>query len=394
MWINHTGFGRYFFDIVNFISYNDLMLTYLEDFIEYIGGIRDSNGKLNNFPLVTVRLANYDVNVINSLSMQTSTGLALTDRQYHLAVKVVTKYRKQLATKGITLPENLPLRMPIRVVDRSSSIVLSEDRKELYLRFPYQPNLVDSLREFSRVSCGEVEFDSSKKQWVIGASVPNLIYMMNWAREHQFEIHFDSDSLLESLYEDYRFPVLRLDSEQEKYVVENDPGSFDLEQLNQLSDVITVLVTAGVWQIAVDNSVIKYAKQKGYSDQWIQWSTKRMLHIRPDEVKIEEFFEWVNTTDLWPVIWNSPDLNDMVYLQNVLGTDRVVNLNSRKEWNKRNPQKEKLVFFSPTLTQKQIDFVGILITRQSILYKIKHHWTHKSNKIVYWGDKLLSEVIT
>ena len=138
------------------------MLTYLEDFIEYIGGVKDATGRLTNYTQPVVRLANYDVGIVNSLSMQTSTGTPFTDRQCQLATKIVIKYRKQLAVNGIVLPEHLPLRMPIREVDRSSYMTLSEDRKDLYLRFPYSATLIDSIRQFGYLSCGRVEFNREK----------------------------------------------------------------------------------------------------------------------------------------------------------------------------------------------------------------------------------------
>lgn len=370
------------------------MLNYLEDYIEYIAGIRDSQGKLSLVPASPIRLANYDVNFVDSLSRQTSAGTALTDKQFALADKLVHKYKKQLSTQGITLPDNLALRMPIRVVDRSNSIVLSEDGTELYLKFPYQPVLIDSLRQFSRISAGAVAFDGLKKHWSVSASVPNLVYMTHWANEHNFQIKFDVDALLQSLYEQCQYPLLKFDAGYGTYQIESNPGSLDVDYVNSLPNIIDVLITAGNWQIPVDDSVIQYAKQQGYSDQWIQWSMKKMLHIRPDNIDAADFFNWVNTANLWPVLWNSSDLADMEYLKNILGNDRVVNLVGRKLSKNSDPQKEKLVLFSPIFTQKNVKSYGILVTKQSILYKFKPQWSQSTNKIVYWGDKILSEIIT
>jgi hypothetical protein len=370
------------------------MLTYLEDFIEYIGGVKDATGRLTNYTQPVVRLANYDVGIVNSLSMQTSTGTPFTDRQCQLATKIVIKYRKQLAVNGIVLPEHLPLRMPIREVDRSSYMTLSEDRKDLYLRFPYSTTLIDSIRQFGYLSCGRVEFNREKRQWEIGVSVPNLVYMLQWAEKHEFEIRFDSDQLLNELYQDYCIPTLKFDADQNIFALDGNYSSIDLDQLNQLPNFLQVLTLVSQWQINVDDSVIQQARRHGHSEQAIQWSMKRLIHVRPNDVDLQDFFAWVNTTDLWPVIWHSQQDSDIDYLKNHIGQDRVVHFTGRRSLSRRDPCKEKLVLFTTALTQKNMDKAGVLITRESILYQIKHHWSHKADKIVYWGDKILSEVIT
>ena len=380
--------------------YTRQMLTYLEDFVEYIAGIRDRNGHLvNSFTVSNVRLANYDHNIVHSLGSQTAVGTSLTDRQYQLASKIVHKYRRQLGQQGITVPDPLALRMPLRVVDRSSTLSYDANEQQFYLRFPYNANIIDSLREFSNVSCGRVVFDNERRAWIIGASLPNLVYISNWAREHNFTVAFDVDQLLEEFYNNTQVPVLKFaDSEQRSYAIDNDPGSMELDLVNQEDiDILAVLNQASAWQVAVDPEVVKCARDRGYRDQWIEWSMKRMLHIRPEQDSIEDFFAWVNTLSLWPVIWHSSDTEDIGKIESVLGEGRVVTLHDKRSWNRRDPVADRLVFFSPVLApsssrSKYNGDVGVLVTKQSIMYQIKNIWGSRSRKLVYWGDKILTEL--
>ena len=376
------------------------MLTYLEDFLEYIAGHRDLQGRLvNGFSVPNVRLANYDHGIVHSLGSQTAVGTSLTDRQYQLALKIVNKYRRQLGQKGIIVPETLELRMPIRVVDRTSTLNYDPDSQQFVLRFPYNATVIDSIREFINISCGKVVFDNEHRQWTVGASLPNLVYITNWAREHNFVVTFDADQLLEEFYNNIQVPMLKFeDIEQRTYIVDNNPGSIDLDLVNRPStDILTVLNQASSWQVAVDPDVVKCARDQGYRDQWIEWSMKRMLHIRPEQDSIEDFFAWVNTLSLWPVIWHSSDNNDIVEIESALGEGRVVKLHDKRSWNKRDPVADRLVFFSPILAHsssqsKYNGDVGVLVTKQSIMYQIKNVWGGRSKKLVYWGDKILTEL--
>lgn len=376
------------------------MLTHLEDFVEYIAGIRDRNGHLvNGFTMPNVRLANYDQGIVHSLGSQTAIGTSLTDRQYQLASKIVHKYRRQLGTQGIVVPDNPSLRMPLRVVDRSSTLSYAAGEQQFHLRFPYNATTIDSIREFSNISCGQVVFDSERRLWTIGASLPNLVYIADWARKNNFTIAFDVDQLLEEFYDNTQVPVLKFaDSEQRSYTIDNDPGSMDLGLVNREGmDILAVLNQASSWQVAVDPEVVKCARGRGYRDQWIEWSMKRMLHIRPEQDNIEDFFAWVNTLSLWPVIWHSSDSEDIGRIESVLGEGRVVTLHDKRSWSRRDPVEDRLVFFTPVLApsssrSKYNGDVGVLVTKQSIMYQIKNIWGSRSRKLVYWGDKILTEL--
>ena len=81
--------------------------THVEDYLEVIAGLKDpatlaknnSNWFTEFDPIIS--LARYDVSVLESMSEAVSTGKALTERQGELAVKIVAKYQRQLAQKGI-----------------------------------------------------------------------------------------------------------------------------------------------------------------------------------------------------------------------------------------------------------------------------------------------------
>ena len=374
------------------------MLTYLEDFLEYIGGFKDNQGSsTGTFPFSNnIRLANYDQNIVGTMSYQTFCGIALTDRQHTLAVKLVNKYRKQLQQKGIVVPEELPLRMALRIVDRSMSISYNEHLAEFHIRFPFNAALVDELRSFTGLNCGTVVFDREKRIWTAAATIPNLIWLANWAQEKNFEIKFDHNQLLEKFYNDLSIPRLKLaEGSCRELVIENNPGSMDISELNQPGqNLLQAITRASEWQVTVDPDVAKCAEQTGFDPQWVEWSSRRMIHVRPGDQTEEKFFQWLETVNLWPVLWHSSNAEDFANLKNYFGSDRVCKLNTKQKIEKLNPVQNRLIIFSETTKSRSTIPVGVFVTRQSIIYLIKNNWGQTSKKIVYWGDRFLTDVVS
>lgn len=368
------------------------MLTYLEDYLEFIGGYRTLAGKLNPVGMANVRLANYDQNIVNTLGYQTSTGNGLTDRQYELAKKIVHKYRKQLQQKGVTVPEVLELRIPIRYVDRSQTLSHNEATNRLIVKFPFRSDLVDSIRNLVSISCGEFLFDRDQKVWRADCTLPNLVWLVNWAQKNNFEIRFDHNQLLEQLYNEIAIPSLKLVNESSQQLdVDHNPGSIDIESINSSDqNLIHAICRASDWQINIDPLVIKCAEKQGYSSQWLEWSSRRMLHVRPSPETELEFFRWLDTIDIWPVVWHSDQPTDYDSLKSHFGVDRVMTVNKQKIKG-RNSIADRLVLYTERLPNSLSD-VGIFVTRQSVIYQIKRRWGQNSRKIVYWGDRLLTDI--
>jgi hypothetical protein len=367
------------------------MLTYLEDFLEYIGGYKTSKGQVTpNFPfcVANVRLANYDHNIVNTMGYQTYNGNPLTDKQYELAKKIVFKYRRQLQQKGIVVPEDLPLRMAIRHVDRSQTLSYDPKKSELLIKFPYNSLLVQSIRQFVSNSCGEIVFDREARVWIAAATVPNLVYLIHWAKTHNFEITFDYDHLLDQLYQEILIPELEL-TEEKSLIINNDPGSVELVPLfEHLNNPVKLLVHASEYQLLIGQKLLSYVEQHGVDQSWIDWSMKKKIQIDPTRYPIDNFLDWVDATNQYPVVWHSSDSLLEQKLISRHGTDSVQVLTGKKR-----PQANFKFYLIPVLGNNKSFFskeeIAILVTSQSIIYNLKKHSSIQAKKIVYWGSDML-----
>ena len=183
--------------------------TTVEDYLEVIAGIKDPTTlkKVNNNnwfgdfdPIIS--LARYDTDVLNSMSTTVSEGRALTERQGELAVKIVVKYKRQLAAKGVDVTpveETVQWRIPLRKMDYTRRLAIDND--VIVLNFPYSTELIDELRTFRKDSQGTGEWNKDTKQWRFALTEYNLVWLMTWAGMKQFEFDAESKRLMHMITE-------------------------------------------------------------------------------------------------------------------------------------------------------------------------------------------------
>ena len=298
--------------------------TTVEDYLEVIAGIKDpvtlkksaSQNWFGEFnPIVS--LARYDTDVLNSMSTTVNEGRALTERQGELAVKIVVKYKRQLAVNGVDVApveENAQWRLPLRKMDYSRKLNVSGD--VIVLSFPYSTELIDELRNFRRESQGGGEWDKENKQWRFALTEYNLVWLTTWAETRQFE--FDEESR--------RLNQLIRDCEATPYAIElrltdtgceitncpdtlynyinNSLGGFELENLMRLVDCSANL------GYTVDREIANLVVAAG-GPRFYNLATTREVKLDPTTVTddLASVLDYADRMERWPVVVYEPDLS-------------------------------------------------------------------------------------
>lgn len=170
-----------------------ITFTYVEEYLEVIAGIREVGNKPNGKYVSTsndpplIRLARYDVNIVNSISRQIGSNIALTDRQGELVHKLLLKYQRQLLSVGVALGSHIinPVyRMPIRQIDRSRALFVQDNL--IVLKFSYDRTLVDLLVAYSKVSQGSCNFNKDTKNWSLVITEANISWATKFAELYDF----------------------------------------------------------------------------------------------------------------------------------------------------------------------------------------------------------------
>ena len=173
---------------------------YIEDWILWLARRRDPLGNEIDFPYYRawpVKLANYDVVFITRSADTILKGSGFTDRQVETAVKIVTKYQKQifnqLGKDTDYLLESAPTRLKIRDVDRSHSIQIVNN--QFQVRFPYNPKLVDSMHNSYVDAAGEFRWHAAQRMWIVDCTERNLAILRDFVKNHNFQ-SWELDSLV------------------------------------------------------------------------------------------------------------------------------------------------------------------------------------------------------
>jgi len=288
---------------------------YIEDYLEIIAGYRDLSGTTAHLAFAEykpiVNLARYDVKILESMSWSTLEGTALTERQGELAVKLVLKYARQLAQKGIDVgPAESPhWRCPLRKMDYSRRLYINDD--QLYLRFPYENQLIEDVRHFGKDSQGSVHWNKEQKVWQIALTEYNLSWMHTWASFQGFEIAAEVTQLLDAIKQveqsDYAVELsinnnqLVIQNAQQSLIhyVETNLGGFGLDNLLRLVDQSAVLG----YTLSAE---IESAVTETYGTQIYNLLSSREIKINPEsptfESELDQVFEYARLVDRWPVV--------------------------------------------------------------------------------------------
>jgi len=198
-------------------------IMYIEELIDRLA----SNGNyLFHKPLT---IAYIDITIVTSLSDQVQRGSAYTEKQRGLALRIATKYTSQLsADLGFDVTavvKNPQYKHPIRVLSgiRAINIVDSENSSVIKVQFPYNQELVDSIKKYKdSVSTFEsfgVGWNSDEKCWDFKLNEPNIQFLSSF-----IELGFIADDL----FLKYKTEVAEVEYHMDEYIpiVEYIDGHF------------------------------------------------------------------------------------------------------------------------------------------------------------------------
>ena len=302
--------------------------TYVEDYIEFIGGHRNITGKhLGLFETTTspISLARYDVQIVESFCNQVLFDCKpYTDKQSELAVKIVSKYRKQLLqlSTPVVLPESLnQFRLGIRTIDRTRSVTIEDG--QFVVKFPYDTKLIDLVKKQLKEGQGSVLFDKDKKVWRLAQTESMLNWIMAVAPMNEFSISNEVTALYDAMVaveqqpytielqvRDGRLTVSNAEDSLIDYINEH-LGGFDIDNLLTLADNSEVL------GYTIDPDICT-ALESVYGPLW-NLISNRYATFKKSEITMEYLIGYAKLVNRLPVyVYETgipkADTADIVYL--------------------------------------------------------------------------------
>lgn len=373
------------------------MITYtnIEDYLEVLGGHRtivpnqSSPSPYNMFAITgdcPINLARYDVAIIQSMSSATVMGTALTDKQSELAVKLVEKYQRQFATKGVDVAPSVAapaFRKPIRIIDRTKSITVKNGT--IVLKFPFDKVLVPAVTAAAKASRGSFKFDRENKEWVLAITESNVNVASSLGAAHGFTTDAEIERLMGIILEAETIPYkieLTIDVLGSVTVtnaapsliryIESKLGGLTYNNLLKLIDYGPVL------GYSVDADILQAIAQE-YSPTVLGVLQHKESHVmRHDPLSdgdelLEPIVRYAELVDRWPICIYEPD-----------ASNRLRNTAMRLF------KPEEILDTTVKKVTAEVDLTGIKCV---YFNKLKRAWKHRvpilisTNAMLYGGEK-------
>jgi len=372
--------------------------NHVEDYLEILGGYNPKGTKPVTYmyePLsFAVRLARYDISVISNMSGATITGNSLTDKQAELAIKLITKYRKQLAKYDIDIgpiETNPQFRLPLREVDRVRS--LEYESGEMTLKFPYDRDLIDQLHKFRENSQGKVYWDKHDKVWHISPTETNIEWMVQWCSSSGISI----DKQIEQAYEQIgqlkeQDFAIRLVRKHDRFEIENASQSL-IDYVNNhhdgfgLDNELTLVDLSGLLGYTVSDTILKESSQAIKT-----FASKRRTFVEPTQENLDLIFDYAEETGRYPICIYNPKLEELDLSR--FDEQDIVRFNEdgKTSTSDYNPYGVKIVYAKKIVPDTWIFPVPLMVTTFEMMYGGKKtHWSNQAEKIIYFCETQLKE---
>lgn len=378
---------------------------YVEDYLEVIAGYREIDGSKNTTMWFSgfnpiINLARYDVGVLDSMSDSAMNGQALTEKQGELAVKILLKYQRQLFSKGVdvgplTKPE---WRLPLRKMDYSRTLSLRDEL--IVVKFPFNNELIDSVREFAKESQGLCSWNRDRRAWEVALTEYHVMWLHTWAELNQFNIDPELTRLYRLIEEEsrrsYAIELIITDTGLDitncpdtlRAYIESTLGGFGVENLLKLVDASAEMGYTISKEIS--ETLIK---EFGFRFQSL--ASNREIKVNPADLfsndDLGEIFNYANVMGRYPVYVYEPDLSDRILLaiKHKFKNDEVIVVNKIDDL--VITEQTKVVYtrkiFKPMAEEKPL-----LISTAGMLFGgDKQFLIQTANKVVYCAAEVYNK---
>jgi hypothetical protein len=246
------------------------------------------------------------------------TNQPFTQRQADLACRIILKYARQLATKCVDISpvENPQWRLAIRAMDYSRRVYIEDD--VIILRFPYNANTIETIRDVTKTSQGSAAWNRTNKRWEFALTEYNLSWIVAWCLANEFDIDPAVTILFEKLSE----------VEESGYVIElcvTDAGQLTihnaadslLSYVNihlggfEFANLLRLVDMSAVLGYTVHADIIN-ALTTEYGARFYNLMSNREVKINPGTLMSTDDFasvlDYADKMERWPVVVYEPDL--------------------------------------------------------------------------------------
>lgn len=362
---------------------------YIEDYIEFISGNVDVNGKRSwNFHHKSpISLANYDVGFVTSASDAIQQGTALTDRQAQLAEKIIATYARQLKKVGIDQPDQKLYKLGQRVVDRSVSLTRRGDL--LLLRFPFNDRMINEVKSFANEAQGRAFWSKDDRSWCAALTEFNVSWMVAFATANHISVAPEVKELFDAILdcEQTPFAIELKFSDDKKLYIDNAPESLReyIDANIGWDNAIALIDCAGPLGYTISKEISDIIKTQE-SEEFLKLCSGRSIDFAStaDKYTVGQVVQWAIAVNRLPIVVYNPNFltPDTSLYEEYFDPSEIclVNLKSSAQ---PIDYSAKVIYTNRVLT----DWEGrlpLLVSYANLMHSVgKKELMNKAEKIVY-----------
>ena len=367
--------------------------THVEDYIEIIAGYREPNGKNNHsiFSIGTpaINLARYDMKVVPSLAEQSINGQGYTDKQSLLAVQLIIKYERQLYKIGVDITPvktNPEFRHAIRSIDRSMRTWVEND--VIAMKYPFNTDMIETVRAESKISKGNIHWDHVKKYWVADLTEHNVNWVYTFAKSHNFEIDQTLEDLMTKVLEVEKVPhKIELVYANDQISITNAPDSLNEYVENNLGgfstdNLLPLVDNAPILGYTVDK-VIEETVIEAYGPRFYSLCANSDLKCNPltSQNLVEDIIRYARATNRFPIYVYEPDLSNRLHTAfNKYYTGQITILNNKAEI-----ADDAKIVYTTKIPKTPIARIPLLVSSAGMLFGgDRQLWVQNAEKVIYF----------
>lgn len=376
---------------------------YIEDWILWAGNRVDDQGKLVDhyyYQTFTTRLqlANYDISFIDHGCDNIINGIGFTDRQLITAVKIITKYRRQISKHLDISPdyllESIPQRLSTRKIDRR--YIVSKRIDSYLVQFPYDSSMVNDIHNCRKQSCGGFIWDHYDRCWYISSNELNLSLLFKFIKKYKnHKWHLDPEvqdqfAIVKYSQDNIYNHVPYLDfTDDDRLVVYNSNPCLDkaLEKFDLTQPLPRVVFFADNYGLRIGTELTKHIKEQYNSIYKVLLASQttileKGLKLQTDlSISDLEYFMQNIQADHWAVVtFGSDTPNENKLINAVLQT----NVPGKRSYYQYRDKKKKSVNES-LASESKSESVVLFVDNTHVLSQLLPELSNRKSllKVVY-----------
>ncbi len=313
----------------------------IEDCLIYLSNAHDSANW--EWPAVNVQM--FDTQITKSLGMQLHNGSPFTEKQSHIGLRLVKKYKSLLKEAGFDadkIYDEKIFKNPFRVIDKTRALYINGDT--VVCKSNFIPDLVNSFKKRKSNPYHSGDYNADDKTWAFSLNEDNVEFLCDAVKGKKFTIEDPIQTCFEKIKHikkqalDFDKFYPHLDIKDNKYYIKNSP--IDIE-INQTDNVREAIFDARRYGITIFSDAVVDSIQDKTSLDRIMYESHSNWATAQSTISKEATLDIIKSTKTTVIMVSSYAPDDLIDWMEILDKNNIDTCVAFRF--KKNPDTNKMI---------------------------------------------------